>query len=81
MIIKHVYAKEKSDALMEHNQLQFIVDINANKREIKEEIEKLFDVEVVKVRTMITPKGEKKATVTLSEKDDVETIARKLGVG
>ncbi len=45
---------EKSTMLKEkYNQVAFEVAMNANKKEIKEAVEKLFNVKVVKVRTMI----------------------------
>ena len=37
----------------ENNTLVFIVDIKANKRQIKDSIKKLYDVDTVKVRTLI----------------------------
>lgn len=37
----------------EHNTLVFIVDIKANKRQIKEAVKKLYDVQAAKVNTLI----------------------------
>lgn len=37
----------------ENNTLVFIVDTKANKRQIKEALKKLYDVEVVKLNTLI----------------------------
>ncbi len=37
----------------ENNTLVFIVDLKANKRQIKEALKKLYDVECVKVNTLI----------------------------
>lgn len=37
----------------ENNTLVFIVDVKANKRQIKEALKKLYDVECVKVNTLI----------------------------
>lgn len=37
----------------ENNTLVFIVDIKANKRQIKEAIKKLYDVDTVKINTLI----------------------------
>ena len=37
-------------------------------------------VAVVDVNTMVTPKGEKKATVQLSEDHDAQEIASRIGV-
>lgn len=43
---------EKSNNLKENNQYVFRVSINANKIEIRKSIEKIFDVNVVKVNTI-----------------------------
>ncbi|KAI8847310.1 ribosomal protein L23, N-terminal domain-containing protein, partial [Chytridium lagenaria] len=37
----------------EHNTLVFICDVKANKRQIKEAVKKLYDVETLKIRTLI----------------------------
>ncbi|MCW7075846.1 MAG: 50S ribosomal protein L23 [Candidatus Syntropharchaeales archaeon] len=81
MIIKHVIVTEKSTLAMErNNELQFIVDIGAKKSQIASEIEDLFDVTVASVRTAVTPKGEKKAFVSLSKADSADTVITKMGV-
>lgn len=51
IIIKPVIT-EKSMDLLADNKYTFIVDKKANKTEIKNAIEKIFDVRVEKVRTM-----------------------------
>ncbi|RLE51058.1 MAG: 50S ribosomal protein L23, partial [Candidatus Methanomethylicota archaeon] len=43
-------------------------------------IEKLFDVKVVKVNTLITPKGEKKAYIKLAPEFKASDIATRLGI-
>lgn len=37
----------------EHNTLVFIVDVKANKRQIKEALKNLYDIETIKVNTLI----------------------------
>ena len=37
----------------EHNTLVFIVDVRSNKRQIKEAVKKLYDVQAAKVNTLI----------------------------
>ena len=37
----------------ENNTLVFIVDVKANKRQIKEALKRLYDVETVKINTLI----------------------------
>lgn len=53
-IIKLPHITEKSTDIRELNWYVFSVDRNANKKEIKDSIEKIFDVKVEKVRTSIT---------------------------
>jgi large subunit ribosomal protein L23 len=85
-IIKRPIITEKSMELIEENKYTFEVDKNANKPEIKQAVEAIFDgVKVKKVRTMNFPGKKvrtrfgygkkadwKKAIVTLTE--DSEAI-------
>jgi len=65
----------------EHNTLVFIVDIKANKRQIKEAVKKLYDVDSVKVNTLIRPDGKKKAFVRLTaDVDALDIAATKLAI-
>lgn len=77
---------EKSNVLSEQSKYVFEVAMNANKRQIKEAIETIFDKKVVKVNTMIMPakRGQrgrrtymrtsqwKKAIVTLAAGETLE---------
>ncbi|MFC7008256.1 50S ribosomal protein L23 [Halalkalicoccus salilacus] len=62
------------------NKLQFIVDLDATKPQIREDISERYDVSVTKVNTQITMNGTKKATVRLSEDDDAQEVASRIGV-
>ena len=80
-IIEHPLVTEKAmDKMDFDNKLQFIVDIDATKPEITEAIESRYDVTITKVNTQITARGEKKAVVALSEDDDAQEIASRIGV-
>ncbi len=80
-IIKRILATEKAINYIEnHNTLVFLVDLKANKHEIRKAVEELFGVKVVKVRTLITPKGEKKAYVRLASEYKASEIASRLGI-
>ena len=79
-IIKCFLITEKSVSLLEKNIVTAIVDIRANKKEIKKDFEKLFGVEVERVNTLITPKGEKKAYIKLKPEYSAEELLSKLGV-
>lgn len=79
-IIKGVYKTEKSvDLISKENKLAFIVDSNANKRQIKEAIELLYDVHVIRVNVLSGIKG-KKAYVKLAPQNLANELATKLSV-
>ncbi len=71
---------EKALRMLEENKLTVIVKPEVTKREIKEAFENTLNVKVVKVNTLRTPKGEKKAYVKLSEEFDATKIAEDLGI-
>lgn len=86
-VIRRPVVTERSTGLTEdHNQYVFEVALNANKLQIKEAVEVIFDVTVLKVNTMIMPakrgrrgrdeyvrsKEWKKAIVTLGDGDTIE---------
>ncbi|XVH32303.1 50S ribosomal protein L23 [Haloferacaceae archaeon DSL9] len=80
-VIEHPIVTEKAMNEMDFdNKLQFLVHIDASKPEIVEEVESRYEVTVDKINTQITPKGRKKATVSLSEDDDATEIASRIGV-
>ena len=80
-VIKYPISTEKAVRLMESdNKLVFIVERKKNKQEIKKEIEKMFKVKVIKVNTLITPLGLKKAYIKLSKETPAIDIATKLGL-
>jgi large subunit ribosomal protein L23 len=80
-VIKHPHMTEKAmDDLDFQNKLQFVVDASATKPEIADAIGDQFDVEVVDVTTQVRPDGEKEAVVRLSEDDEAEEVASRIGV-
>ena len=80
-VIKYPLSTEKAIRLMEaENKLIFVVDKKANKKEIKNAIEKMFKVKLTKVNTLITPGGEKRAYVTLSPETPALDISTDLGL-
>jgi large subunit ribosomal protein L23 len=81
MTIKHPLVTEKAMNDMDfENKLQFICLSEATKPEIAEAVEQQFDVGVTSVNTQVTMNGEKKATVKLSEDDDAQEVASRIGV-
>ncbi len=80
-VLKYPVMTEKNVKLVDsENKIVFIVDRKANKQEIKEAFEKLFDVKVEKVNTLITPKGLKKAYIKLKKEYSARDVATKLGI-
>ncbi|WP_435078262.1 50S ribosomal protein L23 [Halococcus sp. AFM35] len=79
--VKYPYVTEKAMNDMDYrNTLQFVVASDATKPAIREEVEERFDVAITNVRTQVTPQGAKKATVTLSDEDDAQDVASRIGV-
>ncbi len=79
--LKHIVPSEKATLQIDaENKLQFIVDIDASKSEIKREVERFFETPVLNVRTMITFKGEKKAIVELEQEGKAKEIGTSLGI-
>ncbi|KAG8521182.1 60S ribosomal protein L23a [Galemys pyrenaicus] len=64
----------------DNNTLVFMVDVKANKHQIKQAVKKLYDIDVAKVNTLIRPDGEKKAYVRLAPDYDALDVANKIGI-
>jgi len=80
-VLLYPYITEKTVSLVEkENKLVFIVNRKANKKQIKEAFEKLFEVEVEKVNTLITRDGKKKAFIKLKPKYKAMDVAVRLGM-
>jgi large subunit ribosomal protein L23 len=80
-VVHHPLVTEKAmDEMDFANKLQFVVDTGADKDEIAAEVADRFDVTVVDVNTQVTPQGQKKATVRLSEDDEAQDVASRIGV-
>ena len=85
-IIKKPITTEKSTNLQQFNQYTFFVSKNSNANEIKQAIEKIFKVKVIKINTSIQRgklksfkgsvgyrKDTKKAIVTLKEGNTIDS--------
>jgi large subunit ribosomal protein L23 len=80
---------EKSYGLIDEGRYTFVVDTHANKTEIKQAVEQIFGVRVVKVNTMNRKgkrkrrgmlygkrKDTKRAYVTLAEGDEIDIFSQ-----
>ena len=87
-IIRAPVITEKATLVSEHNQVVFRVAVDANKAQIRQAVEGLFGVSVVKVNTIrqqgkvkrfrgvVGKRNEtKKAIVTLAEGDSIDVAA------
>ena len=89
-VIVRPMVSEKSYAGLETNRYTFLVDPQANKTEIKEAVQQIWNVRVLKVNTMNrrgkvkrfrytqgTRPSQKVAVVTLAEGDSIEIFEQK----
>lgn len=80
-IVRYPLMTESSMKKIEvNNTLTFIVAVTANKPSIRRAVEKLYDVKVVKVNTLIRPDNTKKAYVRLSADHDALVVANKISI-
>ncbi|KAJ7243718.1 ribosomal protein L23/L15e core domain-containing protein [Mycena rebaudengoi] len=79
-IVSPLNTESAMKKIEEHNTLVFIVDIKSNKRQIKDAVKKLYDVQAAKVNTLIRPDGKKKAYVRLTADHDALDVANKIGL-
>jgi large subunit ribosomal protein L23 len=68
-LIKKPHITEKATDLSSQNKYVFDVDKNANKNEIKKEIERIYKVNVVKVSILKIPSKSKRFGNIISKKD------------
>ncbi|SET05426.1 LSU ribosomal protein L23P [Methanococcoides vulcani] len=78
--IRYPFITEKAMMLMDDNKLQFVVDTRANKKQVEDDVVKMYGFSVKSVRTMTTMKGLKKALVTFEEPDAAHEIATRIGL-
>ncbi|GBE85232.1 ribosomal protein L23/L15e core domain-containing protein [Sparassis latifolia] len=78
-IVSPLNTESAMKKIEENNTLVFIVDIRSNKRQIKDAVKKLYDVQALKVNTLIRPDGKKKAYVRLAPDHDALDVANKIG--
>merc|ERR1712080_699522 len=75
VIIHPLNTESAMKMIEENNTLVFIVDTKSNKRQIKAALKTLYDVETVKLNTLIRPDGSKKAFARLTPDVDALDIA------
>eukprot|EP00168_Porphyra_purpurea_P018349 TRINITY_DN677_c0_g1_i1.p1 TRINITY_DN677_c0_g1~~TRINITY_DN677_c0_g1_i1.p1 ORF type:complete len:166 (-),score=42.73 TRINITY_DN677_c0_g1_i1:44-490(-) len=80
-ILRFPLTTERAMKKIEDNRtIVFIVDVRANKRQIKAAVESMYNVRAAKVNTLIRPDGQKKAFVQLTPDYDALDVANKIGI-
>jgi len=81
-VLLYPLSTEKAVRLMEtHNTLLFVVDKAATKPQIRAAVMDHFDVVVADVRTLVTPRGLKRAFVRLGGTSVASDVMAQLGLG
>jgi large subunit ribosomal protein L23 len=80
-VILYPLMTESSSLMVEkENKLVFMVDLRANKSDVRKAVERLYEVRVESINVLITPRGEKKAFVKLHPDYKAADIAIRLGI-
>ena len=80
-IIKYPLCTESAMKQIEdNNTLTFIVDVRANKRNIYDAVKSLYEIDTVKINTLIRPDGLKKAYVVLTKDHEALEVANRIGI-
>ncbi len=80
-VIEYPVITEKSiDLISSQNRLTFVVNKSATKVDIKNAVEKMYNVKVVSISTLLDRRNRKKAFVTLSKENNAQDLANKLGI-
>lgn len=80
-ILMYPHLTEKSMKMVEmENKLVFMTKRDSKKKEIKEAVERAFNVKVRSVNFEITTKGEKRAYIKLYPEFSASDIASKMGM-
>ncbi|SPN98322.1 probable ribosomal protein L23a, cytosolic [Cephalotrichum gorgonifer] len=81
IIVHPLNTESAMKKIEENNTLVFIVDIKSNKAQIKQALKKLYDIDTVKINTLVRPDGTKKAYARLTaDIDALDIAANKLGL-
>ncbi|KAL9124159.1 MAG: hypothetical protein Q9217_006487 [Psora testacea] len=81
VLINPLNTESAMKKIEENNTLVFICDVKANKRQIKAALKTLYDVDCVKINTLVRPDGSKKAYARLTpDVDALDIAATKLNI-
>ncbi|KAI3500293.1 hypothetical protein L1887_36112 [Cichorium endivia] len=66
--------------IVKENTLVFMVDVRANKKDIRNAFENMLKIKTKKINTLINYDGTKKAYIQLSPENQATTVARKMKI-
>ncbi|XP_072494108.1 large ribosomal subunit protein uL23-like [Notamacropus eugenii] len=79
VVLKGVHSHKKKEE--EHPPPSvFIVDVKANKHQIKQAVKKLYGINMANINILIQPDGEKKAYIQFAPDYDASNVANKIGI-
>ncbi|EQC48822.1 ribosomal protein L23 [Bacteriovorax sp. BSW11_IV] len=81
VIVKPLITEKSSVANETFNRFGFVVNLKANKNQIKEAVEKLYNVKVLNVKTNIAPGKMKRAGKGVSKTSKIKKAYVQLGEG
>jgi large subunit ribosomal protein L23 len=80
-VLEYPIITEKTVNLIStNNRISFVVNKKATKPDIKQAVEKIYNVKVQKINVLFDTKNRKKAMVTLKKSYDAQDLANKLGI-
>jgi ribosomal protein L23 len=80
-VLQYPITTEKAVGMIEReNKMLFVVDSRVNRKQVKEAVEKTYNVKVEKVNIMNAIDGRKKAFVKLAKGYSADDIAAKLKI-
>jgi ribosomal protein L23 len=80
LILYPLTTEKGVSGIEKENKIAFIVSMDADKKSVKEEFQRLYGEKVRKVTMMISPDGRKKAVVSLERKGAASDVAAKLKI-
>jgi len=81
VLIKPLITEKAAVATEKYNRYGFVVDLKSNKNQIKEAVEKLYDVKVLSIKTNITPGKVKRVGKAIKKTGKVKKAYIELGEG
>ena len=81
IIFEPVVSEKSYDLVADHNTYTFVVDRRSNKTEIKQAIEKIFNVKVTSVNTMNRQGKRKRTGWTVGKRKDTKRALVTLAAG